>query len=76
MRRVVAIGVAVGSLAAGVLWSRKRDAQRREEWVRRASAVADDLAGEVTRTAATAAVGVADAAEKAAEDWRESGITH
>ena len=66
MRRLVAAGVAVGSLAAGVLWSRRKDAERREQWVRRASEVADELAEGVTRTAATAAVGVADAAEKAA----------
>ena len=71
MRRLVAVGVAVGSVAAGVVWSKRRENSRREQWVRRAAVVADDLAEGVTRTAATAAATVADVAEKAAESAAE-----
>ena len=67
MRRLVAVGVAVGSVAAGILWSKRRENGRRQEWVRQASVAADDIAEGVTRRAANAAVKVADVAEKAAE---------
>ena len=64
MRRLVAVGVAVGSVAAGVVWSKRRGEQPARVRVRRAAVVADDLAEGVTRTAATAAATVADVAER------------
>ena len=52
----------MGSVAAGVVWSKRRENSRRDSGSR-AAVVADDLAEGVTRTAATAAATVADVAE-------------